>query len=104
MKYHIFTAEYWLDQPDAVLRMYPCLQYFGFEIEEKLVPKTSRIRDERGRWCSQINYEMKKYGYVTIDTLEKLMELQKAVDHSLIIRDGDDDYGQAIMIYDDYIE
>lgn len=105
MKYYIYSAEYWRDQPNPLIRMYPCLKDFGFGIEQKLTPYSTRIRDERGRYISQVDYKIKEYGYVIIDAIEKLMELQKAVDHDLIIGGYDDEYGgPSITIYDDYIE
>lgn len=86
---------------EEMIRRYPQLCDFHFEIEKKVEPRFIDIKDERGKdhsfecGCS--------YGYtpyIHIDTIEDLFKLGQAVDKNLVIHDDQ----TLIVIYDTYLE
>lgn len=81
------------------------------------------IRDNEGRWSDEYdedkacydallkyNYEIKKVSnwevntYISVDSLEDLVKLQKELNCDLIIREADSEGITILQLYDGYIE
>lgn len=81
------------------------------------------IRDNQGRWSDEYdedkgsydallkyNYEIKKVSnweantYISVDSLEDLVNLQKELNCDLIIREADKEGITVLQLYDGYIE
>lgn len=103
MKYFVYSAYRAMSEPDKLIHDYTCLGNYNFGTEDIREPIKTRIRDERGRFMTQVTgYRTKKLGYINIETLDQLMGLREAVGTPLIIDNCD--HGPEIMIYDSYIE
>jgi hypothetical protein len=104
MKFRIESTCISHRKPEKLIKEYPCLRYFRFEVEQEEVPLGGQwIADENGRIIRQVSDETRtKYtSYIYIDTIEQLMGLLKAVkDETTEIIVGDD----YIEIYDGYRE
>ena len=102
MKFKVSATSVWdfdsHEPKTKLIKEYPCLKNFGFEniLFEK--PVRNRIRDEEGRLITQFSYEPRYDTYITIDTIEQLLELIKVVENPLVITENE------IEIYDGYRE
>jgi hypothetical protein len=103
MTYKIEATSIWCanrkDECERILKRFPCLENFGFRIEEKTIPTSFRIKDENGEsiWqeCgTKTIYEP----YVELDTLDELNELMFELNELLVLSPG------IIEIYDTYRE
>lgn len=83
---------------EKLIATYPWLKDFGFEYRNVGTYRIERIHDETGRVIEQRIPRPWYEAYVTIDTLEQLIALQKAAVNDLVINED------AIEIYDDYRE
>ena len=102
MKFRI-TSTSW--DTAMILVHYPVLKDFGFEIEKKIREKSSPIRDENGQIIRRIYQESYEAPYITIDSMEKLVELEKALGEELIVSIKTSIYDEpTIEIYDGYRE
>ena len=81
-----------------MLSKYPALTNFGYKVEEVTKIRNIPIRDEDNKRIFQPTPTIIKTPYITIDSLEQLIELHKVVDESLIIT------SDSIEIYDSYRE
>lgn len=81
---------------ELIITKYPWLKDFGFEYRNVGTYRIERIHDETGRVIEQRIPRPWYEAYITIDTLEQLIALQKAAGLDLIINED------AIEIYDDY--
>ena len=86
MKIKIISTEY--KGLDELIKIYPCLRNFEFEIEKKVSPCSVAIRNEDG---SIDNYEFDSTTTYTplieINTIEDFFRLGKAVNKNLLFRD-----------------
>ncbi len=99
MKFHLKSTIY--DKYcDKLLSVYPCLVDFGFDTKEKIYPKTTRVRDERGNYITQNDFVTVREPVIEINTLEELLELIRLVDEEIIINNDP----AVIEIYDGYRE
>lgn len=115
MKFVIESSGY---HRDDLLREYPFLVDYGFEMMEKIVPNRTRIRDERDNVIWQIGTRTDTIPCIHVNTLEELVDLSKKVGegNSIIIHSEYNnvyDYVKnkwvgigipSIEIYDDYRE
>ena len=80
-------SETWCDIGDLI-RHYPQLGSFGFEIEKRVDPQNVTVKDANG---SNITYECgctcKYTPYVHVDTVEDIFRLGKAVNKNLVFHD-----------------
>lgn len=100
MKFRIESTNWW--KTNELIIHYPCLTKFGLEVEQEFKPKKVVIEDDLGKPMEfEYGCDVDYIPYVTIETIEELINLQKAVDHDLIVKD----YGEpSIEIYDGYRE
>lgn len=100
MQFHVCSSYWCLDsEVDKVVDKFPCLKDFGLELVDEQEPVYTRIRDETGKFIRQVDTtKTKTRAYITIDTIEQLLELEKASGHALIVTQDE------IEIYDDYRE
>lgn len=87
MKFKITASSLWSTETDKLLKEYPCLHDFGYEVEE-----TTEYS-----FYHNLNYP-KKTAYIHINSLEELVKFKQAVD-KIIIFDEDE-----IEIYDAWRE
>jgi len=101
MRFKIESSWYY-DTYEQLIKKYPCLKDFGFEVEKKNIVRFEKIKDEEGEILKQ-EYEKSIYTpYIYIYGLEELRRLRESVHHCLIIDwDGDE---ASIEIYDGYRE
>lgn len=88
---------------DTLIEKYPCLNEFGFIVEE--TERTCRIpiRDENHEWIMSERVRVFREPHIVLESLEDLAKLYEAVGVELIFRvDGDGTY--VIEIYDGYRE
>ena len=98
MKFKITSSSY-SNNFEKIIKEYPCLKDFGFEVAEYEVPLKTRTRDECGKRIFQIyGKNIIREPYVTIESLERLLALKSAVEEPLIITEDE------IEIYDGYRE
>jgi hypothetical protein len=64
---------------EHLLEEYPLLSDYGFEIVQEERRTRTPIRDENGNRIYQIGTTTKPVAYVTVDTLEQLIDLSKRV-------------------------
>lgn len=73
---------------EDLIRHYPALRNFGFEIEKRVKPKTFTIKDENG---SDITYEydctFSYIPYIHVNSVEDIFNLGKALDKNLVFHD-----------------
>jgi hypothetical protein len=87
------------DECEKILKQYPCLNNFGFRIEEKTEPKRHMIRDENNEHILQEDGTKTIYEpYVELDSLDELNELMFELNECLVLTPG------IIEIYDTYRE
>lgn len=100
MQFRIWSSNWCLDsEVDKLVDGYPCLKDFGLALIDEIVPQYTRIRDETGKFILQVdNTKTKTRAYINIDTIEQLLELEKASGNALIVTQD------TIEIYDDYRE
>ena len=83
---------------DDLIRHYPKLVLFGFEIEKRVDPKNITVKDENG---SDITYEydcLYRYTpYIHVNTVEDIFKLGEAVNKNLTFHDDQ----KCIVIVDD---
>lgn len=84
MRYRIYSTWNW-DNAEALLKDYPRLKDFAFEVEP-----------------IQLNYETREASYIDLQTLEDFLTLREAVGQPLIIGPGGNK--NDIEIYDSYRE
>ena len=97
MKIKIISTYY--NNIEKLVEKYPCLKDFGFEVVEYEEPLKTWTWDENGKRILQIyGKKIIREPYVTIESLERLLELRFAVDEPLIITEDE------IEIYDGYRE
>lgn len=99
MKFHLKSTVY-AKYYDKMLEVYPCLKDFGFDVEEKIYQKVSRVKDIHGEYITQENYVGVLEPFVVINTLEELLELIRLLDEEVIVNDDP----ATIEIYDGYRE
>lgn len=100
MRYFEITAVSVLDV-DKLTDKYPQLKDFDFSIAYEYVRMLHSdvlSVDENGRFIRIEEPTYKRVGYVAIDSLERLLELSKALDRPLLIENN------IIEIYDGYRE
>lgn len=106
MRFKIYSSGQFVDDPTELLRNYPCLKDYNFEIVEyeKEYEHHSWIRDEKGERIRQTRIEKRKIveGYITVDSLNQLMKLVQDIDEPIII--DNDMIKPNIEIYDTYRE
>ena len=95
MKFKIVSTDYY-DENEKIIKKYPCLKDFGFEIEKYEAPVIDF--DYKSREFKTIGTVTKYRTYLTINSLERLIELETAVEYPLIITEDE------IEIYDSYRE
>lgn len=101
MKFKIESTFYGTD-PDKLLKHYPFLKAYSFYIEEKKIPRKTRIRDENGNFMIQeYGYSIEKTPYIHVDHIPDIIKLEKSVEYPLII---DSQEIPTIEIYDSYRE
>lgn len=99
MKFKITATSSVYGDPEKLIEGYPCLENFGYELEEYEELKRYYIRDENGRRIKmEYGIETKYTPYVRIDSIEQLVELTKAVGNPLVFSEDE------IEIYDSYRE
>lgn len=102
MIYEISASSLWCwdkEECDNLLKKYPCLNHFGFKVEEKSKPTGKYVRDENGNRIWQEGPPRIYYKpTIKIDTLDDLNKLIEAVDSSLVYT------SDTIEIYDTYRE
>ena len=81
MKFKICTVDIWND-PEKIKADYPCVNDFGFESVK--LAKTRKYRQLVGN-IETIEKHTIDQPYVNIDSLERLLEFCKTVEHPLII-------------------
>lgn len=89
------------DNHEQLLKEFPCLSKFGLEVvEEEANCSGQWIRDENNHriWQPSDKKRIFYTPYVTIDTVEQLVELIAAVDYPIVVT------SDAIEIYDTYRE
>ena len=98
MKFKI-TSSFFSNNFEKIIKEYPCLKDFGFEVVEYEVPLKTWTWDENGMRILQIyGKETIRKPYVTIESLEQLLALKSAIEEPLIITEDE------IEIYDGYRE
>lgn len=98
MKFKIVSSFY-SNNFEKIIKEYPCLKEFGFEVVEYEVPLKTWTCDERGMRILQIHGKQTiRKSYVTIESIEQLLALKSAVKAPLIIDEDE------IEIYDGYRE
>lgn len=104
MKYLIESIR--VSQHDKLLECYPCLNDFGYTVEEEERHLNVPIRDENGARIVQVVRDTVFIPYIFLDNLDDLDRLSRACDCPLIYCNETTDYrGRAsIEIYDDYRE
>lgn len=95
MEFEITSTYYHISK---LLDRYPCLTEFGFEIRQITSTRKIRILDENKKPMYQIVPTTVEHAFIKIDSLERLIKLQKAVDQELIFDSN------FIEIYDGYRE
>lgn len=87
------------DECEQLLKDYPCLENFGFRIEEKTVSTSFRIKDENNKPIWQEDGTKTIYeAYIELDNLDELNELMFELNELLVLSPG------IIEIYDTYRE
>lgn len=89
------------DDSKRLLKEFPCLSKFGLEIvEEEYHISGEWIRDENNNliWQPSSKKKIRYIPYLTINTLEQLVELINSVDNPIVVT------ADAIEIYDTYRE
>ena len=99
MKFRITSTNWW--KPDEIIKWHPYLKNFGYEVVTIRESKSTRIRDEKGEFISQIDYRETKVPYIQIDSVERLLELHEQSTHELVIGIEKEPF---IEIYDGYRE
>lgn len=106
MKFNIYSTSLY-DDPDLLIKKYPCLNKFFFEVIESEVSniKRTRTKDENGFWIYFDDESEKmiiKESVVYIHSLEELLSLRDECGHELVIsKHGDTN---TIEIYDTWRE
>lgn len=99
MQFRIWSSNWCLDsEVDKLVDGYPCLKDFGLELIDRIEPQYTLIRDETGNFIHHFGDVEIKCAYINIDTIEQLLELEKASGSALIVTQD------TIEIYDDYRE
>lgn len=100
MKYQIKSTTW--DNIEQLIKHYPCLIKFGFEIDIQLVDREIPVEDENGNIVKFIyGDEVLNTSFITIDDLDEIRELAEMVKSPLIIFEDDE---PTIEIYDGYRE
>lgn len=103
MKFQIEATSIWRDKHERLIKEYPMLADYGYEVETKDVPVVPRwIKDENGRFIKFHTGETKTIHtpYITVNSLEQLMEFIKRLEGTSEIIVSED----FIEIYDGYRE
>ena len=101
MRFRIQTTAY--GTSETMLNRYPILRDFGFEIEKKVYPKITKIKDEKGEELTFKHDHKTVYTpYIYIYGLDELMKLIRGVGVELVI--NKDENGGLIEIYDTWRE
>lgn len=86
MKIQIISAMY--TELDELIRHYPCLCDFGFEIKKEVCPRNVTIKDENGNHIKfEFDSTTKYTPYIEMNTIEDFFKLGKAVNKNLLFRD-----------------
>ena len=104
MEFKIEATSTWDAEP--ILQRYPCLSNYSFRIEETKIPKAIKFRDETNNLLTQEMMITKKTPYVSITTIDELMQFIKDVKYPVIVGDVDiyDNPIPTIEIYDSWRE
>lgn len=98
MEFKIISTDIW-NNPQRLIEEYPCLKDYSLEVKRTGFPAKSRIHDENGRPVYQTFTQFVYTPYITINTIDDLMNLVKSVENPLIINTSGE-----IEIYDGYRE
>lgn len=100
-KFYVRSTSVW-ENPDKIIQYYPCLHDFGFDIQGVRRNFKTRIRDEHGEIIFQEGYDIKRFGVISVNTIEQLLLLKERVKCELIIDMENEE--NWIEIYDGYRE
>lgn len=104
MKFEIQTVWNWGDHV-KMLEDYPCLKDYGFEPIKVRRVCYERFMDENGRPIKQEKSHTVDRMMVSVNSLEQLLELVRAVQEPIIISPLDEKHASFnIEIYDGYRE
>lgn len=102
MKFRIVTV--CNSDPERVINEYPVLNEFEFKSVAIPTQKHIRIKDENGKTIFQSYPSERNEGYVTIHTIDQLLEFCRAVENPIIISVDRGSGDAEIEIYDNYRE
>lgn len=105
MKVYICSTCFWRDdEVEDLLKRYPVLNEFHFVVEEVKRKAKRWILDENRERILQEYEVIGKETYITLETLDDLVRLRKAVEVPLIFDETGVGDGYCIELYDGYRE
>ena len=105
MKVYVWSTCFWKDdEAEDLLKRYPVLKDFGFVVMDVARKAHRWILDENGERIMQEYDVIGKETYITIESLEDLVKLRKAVEVPLIFDETGVGDGYYIELYDGYRE
>lgn len=106
MKFSITATSVYGNDPERLLKEYPCLRDYNFEIKDIQVPHRTIIKDENGNPIVFKNgtYSVRHETYIDVDDLQTLLKLFGDTRELIITKSIADDADFEIEIYDDYRE
>lgn len=109
MKFEIRATSIWRDEHEQIPKAYPILKEFGYDVEERESDVGKWTYDENGKQIFQVSDKKPYYvPYIEIDSLDRLLELSRALGEEnsmeLIVSPDGSENMPYIEIYDSWRE